>query len=463
MAETSDWLCRFVAVVVLTTLLSLGWASSSRAREVIHNWHSDLFIRKNGTVKIREHIKFRAEHEEIVHGLTRDIPTVYRDGWFTRRYTEARLLSLRKDGDDYHFYYYDKPWGKRVYLGYSDLELLKGNHTYTFTYEMDHVIRPRGKREVFLWDVVNGRKSHFPIRDLSATLHLPENLTSRDISLNGYLGRPGTDSNKHVSTEVLTPHKIRYSATEPPRNRIFTVGADWPSGKASLISTPDLRSHWYTSRLHLFALLAGAVVVIFYYLLVWVWKGKDPPMETVSPRIQLPDELSPGALRFLDIMGYDDRAFTASLLDLGSKGYIRIESDDGDNFTIHKQISPDGDLPDDQRTLMNELFKYGRDVLEFGPDASPSEKEAISDASENYGEELEAQLLGEYLTKHLSWTWIGFALSGFFLTAVVVLDQWWGGNVTGFERPMVGFLSVIGFLVVLSLYGPQEYRNAKHL
>ena len=52
--------------------------------------------------------------------------------------------------------------------------------------------------------------------------------------------------------------------------------------------------------------------------------GRDPARGTVIPLFGPPDGMSAAAVRFVNRMGFDDRCFTAAIIDLGVGGHLRI-------------------------------------------------------------------------------------------------------------------------------------------
>ncbi|MFL6728047.1 MAG: DUF2207 family protein, partial [Sphingomicrobium sp.] len=55
----------------------------------------------------------------------------------------------------------------------------------------------------------------------------------------------------------------------------------------------------------------------------------NPRAGTVVPLFSPPDDLSPAGMRYITEMGADNRAFAASLVDMGVKGHIRLVEEEG--------------------------------------------------------------------------------------------------------------------------------------
>ena len=70
--------------------------------------------------------------------------------------------------------------------------------------------------------------------------------------------------------------------------------------------------------------LIGLALVIAYYVFAWMRVGRDPPTGTIIPLFGPPAGMSAAAVRYVDQMGFDNRAFTAAIIDLGVNGHIKL-------------------------------------------------------------------------------------------------------------------------------------------
>jgi uncharacterized membrane protein YgcG len=70
--------------------------------------------------------------------------------------------------------------------------------------------------------------------------------------------------------------------------------------------------------------LVGLALVVGYYIFAWLKVGRDPPAGTIIPLFKAPDGMSAAAVRFVDQMGFDNRAFTAAIIELGVNGHIKL-------------------------------------------------------------------------------------------------------------------------------------------
>ena len=86
---------RVLWTVVSLTLALLFVASGARADERILAWQSDIRVRPDSTLEVRETLRVRAEGVGIRRGIFRDFPTVY-----TNNRGERVVSGLRCAGGD---------------------------------------------------------------------------------------------------------------------------------------------------------------------------------------------------------------------------------------------------------------------------------------------------------------------------------------------------------------------------
>ena len=82
-------------------------------------------------------------------------------------------------------------------------------------------------------------------------------------------------------------------------------------------------------RYELTALLIALLILLAYYIVVWLKVGKDPPKRSIMPLYEVPEGLSPSAMRYIRQMCFDNQCFVASLIDMAIKGVIKIDENAG--------------------------------------------------------------------------------------------------------------------------------------
>ena len=160
--------------------------------------------------------------------------------------------------------------------------------------------------------------------------------------IQGTLGRvpPG------MQAEV-TPRGAKFEALKPRES--LTMELQWPPGllaPAAYEEDSFLAAH--SGVVLGLVLLAGALL---YYLLAWVKVGKDPEKGVIIPRDGPPVGYSPGAVRYLQRMKYDETCMAAGLLGLAAKGKVTIRESEG-TYTVQKRAKPlERGMPRDKKVV----------------------------------------------------------------------------------------------------------------
>jgi hypothetical protein len=90
--------------------------------------------------------------------------------------------------------------------------------------------------------------------------------------------------------------------------------------------------------------------------------GRDPEKGTIVPLYEPPDNLSPAAMRFITRMGYDDRAFSATVINMAVKGFLTI-SEEGGEYTLEKKAGSKAVLSRDEQNVASKLFASGSSIV----------------------------------------------------------------------------------------------------
>src|SRR6185369_8183820 len=83
--------------------------------------------------------------------------------------------------------------------------------------------------------------------------------------------------------------------------------------------------------------------------------GRDPAVGPLEKSNVPPAEVSPGAARYLIEMGLDNKVFTASVISLASKGFLRVTEEDED-FVLTRTRLDLHELPVEERQILKGLF-----------------------------------------------------------------------------------------------------------
>ena len=122
----------------------------------------------------------------------------------------------------------------------------------------------------------------------------------------------------------------------------LSIVVTWPKGLILEPTAEEKRAWFIADNKPTILGFAGLIVVFLYYLMVWGMFGRDQAHGSIVPLYEPPDSMSPAAVRFLERMGFDEKAFTAGIIGLAAKGYLTIEQDESRNYKlVRKSKTPE--------------------------------------------------------------------------------------------------------------------------
>jgi uncharacterized membrane protein YgcG len=357
---------RFIVAVLAALACSLPcYAQTTRPHaqriqnEQITNFHSDITLEDDSTLQVTESITVIAAGRQIRHGIFRDFPTSYYDTLNNHHVVGFRVLSATCDSVEESFRVEDYSNGKRIYLGDANLFVANGVHVYTITYTTNRQLGFFKDHDELFWNVT-GVGWGFPIQTASATVHLPPAIPGAKVQLSGYTGRQGSlQSQLTTSTEDSA---FQFVSTRPlgPREGL-TILLQWPKGYIAEPTFSQKMQFFFRDNREAFVLLAGLLLLFVYYLVVWSAVGRDPQRGVVMALYEPPANLSPAGMRYLQRMGFDNKTFSAAILDMAVRGFLTIKQQAG-SYTLYTTGKPDSLLSEDERLVAASLFA-GREQI----------------------------------------------------------------------------------------------------
>jgi uncharacterized membrane protein YgcG len=360
------------SAILLGILLAVISAGSAHAQqEEVLSFGSRIEIGADGDLTVTESIKVRATGRSIKRGIYRDFPTVYRWPDGRRHSVGFRVLEVLRDGRPEPWF--QKPQGdmQRVYIGDKNVLLQPGEYTYRITYRTTRQIGYFDEHDELYWNVT-GNSWKFPIRDVRATVILPDgaHVTRRE----AYTGLPGSrgrawwsDPDGGVSVTFETTRALA------PREGITIVVA-WPKGHVAAPTVMRQLGWWISDNLHWIIALSAFAFVLHYFLVTWFRVGRDPVMGTIVPLFEPPPKVSPAHARYIMHMAYDDKALTASVVNLAVHGFLTIDRTWDDYFRLSQNKEKAGDIPASrgERAFLEGIFEeVGAVVLRRGESRWP--------------------------------------------------------------------------------------------
>jgi hypothetical protein len=336
-------------------LLAFLSTASAHADERIHSFDSNIAIAPDASMHVAETIRVRAEGINIHHGIYRDFPTDYRDGLGNRVHVEFEPGGLTRDGAPEPFHSEPHDNGVRVYFGSESTELAPGVYTYVFDYRTTRQLGFFADHDELYWNAT-GNGWDFPIDEATARVALPGAIAPSSMRLDTYTGEQG--SKGHAATAVAdAPSHATFRSTEPlgPREGL-TISIGFPKGVVAAPTQAE-RTRWFL-RDNGGVLVGGAgLALMWLYLgLQWLRVGRDPKPGVIIPEYKPPPDTTPGMLRHVERMAYDNRCFAADVVDLGVRGRLEIRNDDGTYSLARASAGRSDSLPAIEATLLQSLL-----------------------------------------------------------------------------------------------------------
>jgi uncharacterized membrane protein YgcG len=178
--------------------------------------------------------------------------------------------------------------------------------------------------------------------------------------------------------------------------------------------------------------------------------GRDPPGRIAIPEYEPPPGVTPGGMRYLLDMSYDDRCFAADVLSLAVKGHLVIDEQHGflglgREFTLVKRESPDAQpLSSEERSLLAAIFSTG-DRLEL----KKENYQAVRTARSFHRRMLSGRFTPNFFRINGGWHALGVLFSIAIAVALVmstnryVLPEWYFKTPLGWATAAAALLGLI--------------------
>jgi uncharacterized membrane protein YgcG len=435
--------------LALAVLVSIAALAPAAAAERILLFISDVNVLANSDLLVTETIRIQAEGDAFKHGLLRDFPTTYTRGNGTRVRVGFDVQSVTRDGVREAFTTERKGNGVEVRIGDPDVLLSFGPHEYVIRYLTTRQIGFFPDFDELYWNAT-GTGWAFTIDQAEARITLPASVAF--LSSAFYTGPQGA-TGKDTTVIAQRPGYIAFRTTQPlPPHNGLTVAASWPKGIVTQPSSTQRSGLWLQDNGPLVVSALGLLLVFGYYLYAWRRAGRDPSRGTVVPLFAPPDDLSAAAVRYVRRMGFDDRTFTAAIIDLAVHGHLKLA--EIDKATWLKRRNGGKPIAAPEVAAESALFPGASTDLEL----KQKNHATLEKAHEALSDGLESAYDGRLFHDHMGWSIAGAALS-LAVIAIALLSTWMAqgwDSFTTFASDMV-YLIVGG--VVLSLLVNWVYRS----
>lgn len=438
----------------LFALLAGAALGPAHAEERILSYHSDITVRADSELEVRETIRVRAEGSQIRRGIYRDFPTRYVDPSGRRVITGFELVSVLRDGryEPHRLGSFNENGqaGVRVNAGDAEVLLEPGEYTYDFTYRTDRQIGFFADYDQLYWNVT-GNGWAFPIDAVSADVHLPDGVPAGQVHVEAYTGPFGAQGTDYAAQ--VNGNTPRFAATRLlGPNEGLTIVVNWPKGHVAAPTGAIQAGYLLRDNWPLIVAWAGLVLLGLYYVWIWFDVGRDPAGRIVVPHYEAPGEQSPASMRYVLRMKYDDRCFAAGVLSLAVKGYLSIEQQKAGllglkrEFALNKiqAASNAPPLSPDEQELYQRLFT-GRSRLELVNE----NHETVSGARSVHRTSLKKKFSSSFFHINGGWHALGILISVLICVAGFAAPLWRDFSPAWFLVTRPGQLTILALLLAL--------------
>ena len=329
-----------------------GYAHVSEP-EFIRTFASQVTVHPDAHLSVHETITVVSKDINIVHGIERFFPIIYKDRMGNRHAVSFTIKQIRADHApvDYHLIY-QTPFAI-ARIGNAQTMLSPGEHIYEIDYETDRQIGFFEHADELYWNVT-GNLTRFVIEHATAQIILPRGITAQQITAEAYtgqLGAHGTDYNVQVAgqTQKTGPATINFETTKPlmPQEGL-TVVVTWPKG---IVAPPTWWMnvwHFLQDNLLLLWLLLGLLCTLCWYLMALTRFKKSQRSGTIIPLFEPPQGLTPAAVGYLLTYKFDAKSFAAQIVYYAVKGLVTIDFKPGfwsGTYTLNRTDKASSDDP----------------------------------------------------------------------------------------------------------------------
>jgi len=408
----------FLAAFFLALLLAVP-AQTETETERISSFDSRITVNTDGSMQVVETVVVESAGIAIVHGIYRDFPTRYTDRAGNHYSVLFDITGVRRDGNSEPYHTENLSNGIRVYFGSSSYDLPPGTHSYQFSYRTNRQLGFFRDHDELYWNVT-GNAWKFPIDKATATVFLPANVRNLVTDLEGYTGFAGEKGKAYTARRDEDSNPTFQARNLAPEQGL-TIVVTWPKSLFAEPTAEQKRAWFIADNKPIIFGFAGWIVVLLYYVMIWGMVGKDPASGTIVPLYEPPDNMSPAAMRFLERMGFDEKAFTAGIMGLAAKGYLLIEQDESKTYKLVRRknaTDKDGSLSADEKGLARTLFEDGTPLV-----LKNANHAVLSSARKGVETYLHANMERTAFRTNARYLWPGVIFSGLTIAAVVLMND----------------------------------------
>lgn len=305
---------------------------NSRNYEHILLFDVEAAFAPNGGMQVNENIVVQAMGRQIQRGIFRTLPLSWhrQDGKFFS--VDYNIIQIWRNGKPEPYSLSKSGNSLTLRIGNSDQLLPPGTHHYVIQYQVSNHFSRFPDWDELYWNVT-GNGWTYDIDKVRFRLQLPDTVSFLDESgkdtrlrsidvYTGKLGEKGHNADilSDGSIETLRPLK---------KGEGLTVVYTWPRSVLASAPTPEAASplvYMLFPTLKTYLLWVPVLLLALYYFSWWRKhvSGVRLKIPAVIPLYAVPEDITPGYLRYICQRKYDSLGFASDILDLVAKRYVEI-------------------------------------------------------------------------------------------------------------------------------------------
>lgn len=336
-------------LVVVFVLFSVLPTAMATATLEIERFDVDIVLETSGQLAVTEEITVR--YFSPHHGIERFITISGQTPWGETVTIDLELDEILMDNAPVPYTLRTRSGHRIARIGDPD-RTITGTHTYTIVYRVQRALLFSDNAIRLYWNVT-GHDWDIPIRQATATVHLPLTVDLAAVAYSGYSGYFGSTSQEHVGVATTQRELLFESGALVPGEGLTVVVTiprdvlpiDPPSAWQRLLWL--VQANWF---------VALPLLTFAGMFLLWRKLGKDPRKRVIAPAFAPPRDIHPGAAGVLIDDRIDLRDISAMLVGLAVNGHLTLHELDDGNYVFKKQREADESLSLAERTLFDTLF-----------------------------------------------------------------------------------------------------------
>ena len=321
--------------------------TAQASSEYIQQFSSDVTVNRDGSLDVQETIVYVNQDRQGLHGIFREIPTRYKDKGGLSYNASFELKRVTRNGLPVPYDLEHEYEGVRIKIGDRYAVAAPGTYTYVLRYHTDYQIGFFKDHDTLYWNVT-GNGWPFAMYNVSARVTLPAGIAPELLWHKGYTGRIGSKEQLLTSVvngdgSVAFAAKGRLSPHEG-----LTLYLEWPKGFVKEPTAWDRFIKSCVDNSAVILMLMAFLFMVCWYIFWWRFMRRQEDLQggPIIPLFYAPENMSPGAVRYVLTKRYDPRQFAAEVVDMAVKGLLTIDYKVstwwGGDYTLSRQEGAQG-------------------------------------------------------------------------------------------------------------------------